>query len=374
MNYNTAPCKIDEGPFVFVSYAHDDTSIVSMVIEGIIASGYKVWYDKNIDVSSLWSDEIANAILASKVFIVFVTKASMASQYVRSEVEFALSKKVKVIPIYLEGMDVLPPGLSLILHSTQGLEGNNPQIITFKICKWLAENWEERGNSQASLVPFAPGADSKGKEKGSLWNLLRREDSEGRPVKKEKTTKAVQVYTERPERPPRALGHASGVPTASSFFLKWLLRIVLLTNITELAYAYQTSGLHIFVVPETFLHWIAPSLVLYWYFARRFSGPYSLFSLLRGFHALQSLLYWTLLLGWLLMAVNLDHFKIWVVWFAQVVSWLRIRYIVDYRAILAWKLPMVPEEAQSIGLLAVLASSGLLLVDMVVETFRKKFF
>ena len=77
--------------------------------------------------------------------------------------EFALGKKVKVIPVYLEGMDVLPPGLSLILHSTQGLEGNNPQIITFKICKWLAQNWEESGKSQVSLVPVAPDADNKGK-------------------------------------------------------------------------------------------------------------------------------------------------------------------------------------------------------------------
>jgi hypothetical protein len=372
MEYNVVPYKIEEGPFVFVSYAHEDASLVSTVIEGIIASGYKVWYDKNIDVSSLWSDEIANAILASKVFIVFVTKASMASQYVRSEVEFALSKKVKVIPVYLEGMDVLPPGLSLILHSTQGLEGNNPQIITFKVCKWLSQNWEEGGKSQASLVPVASDADDKDEEKGSFWSFFRRQNPGGeRPVKKQKPVPIAPAYA---ERPPRVLGHASGVPTASSFFLKWLLRIVLLTNVTELAYGYQTSGLQIFFVPETFLYWILPSVVFYWYFARRFSGPYSFFNLLRGLRVLQPLLYWALLLGWLLMAVDLDHFKIWVMWCAQVNSWLRFRYVIDYRAILALQLPLVPEEAQSMGFLAVLASSGLLLLDMVVEFFRRKFF
>ncbi|MDR1621823.1 MAG: toll/interleukin-1 receptor domain-containing protein [Synergistaceae bacterium] len=370
MEYNMAPCKIGEGPFVFVSYAHDDLPIVSTVIEGIVASGYKVWYDKNIDVSSLWSDEIANAILASKVFIVFVTKASMASQYVRSEVEFALSRKVKVIPVYIEGMDVLPPGLSLILHSTQGLEGNNPQIITFKICKWLTENWEEGGKERASLVPVAPKADDGGKEKKSVWKFLRREDGEERPMTMKKPAKALQAYM---ERPPRVLGHASGVPTASSSLLKWLLRIVLFTNITELLLAYQTSGNQIFFGQETYLYWILPSFVFYWYFDRRFSGPYSLFSFRRSLGALQSLLYWALLLGWLLMVVNLESFKIWVVWAAQIVAWFRLPYIVNFRAILALDLPAVPEKARSIGFLAALGSSGLLLVDMVVAFFRRKF-
>jgi hypothetical protein len=372
MEYNITPYKTGDGPFIFVSYAHDDMSLVSMVIEGIIASGYKVWYDKNIDVSSLWSDEIANAIQTSKVFIVFVTKASMASQYVRSEVEFALSKKVRVIPVYLEGMEVLPPGLSLILHSTQGLEGNNPQLITFKICKWLAQNWEEGGKSQIALASPAPNADEENKGKSGFWSFLRRgDDDEERPAQSQQPASIVPVYA---ERPPKVLGHASGVPTASSFFLKWLWRIVLFSNITELVHVYQAWGLKMFFTPETFLHWIIPSIVFHWYFTRRFSGPYSLFGLLRGLHALQSLLYWVLLLGWALMTVNLDHFKIWAVWIAQVVSWLPFRFALNPRAILALNLPSLPEGARFIGFWAAAISSGLLLIDMVTEFFRRKFF
>jgi hypothetical protein len=339
-----------------------------MVIEGITASGHKVWYDKNIDVSSLWSDEIANAILTSKVFIVFITKASMASQYVRSEVEFALGKKVKVIPVYLEGMEVLPPGLSLILHSTQGLEGNNPQIITFKICKWLAQNLDEGGKDRMSLVPVAQNADDDGdEEKRSAWGFFRRKDRGERPA--QKSTKALNIYTEQPQR---VLGHASGVPTASSFFLKWLLKIALFTNITELIWEYRASGMQMFFLPETFLYWILPSLALYWYFDRRFSGPYSLFNLWSGLRALQSMLYWVLLLGWLLWAVDLNHFKIWVVWIAQAAAWLRLPNVVDYRAIVALKLPLVPDEVRSMGFLAALGSSAFFVVDMVVAFFRRK--
>ncbi|MDR2180956.1 MAG: toll/interleukin-1 receptor domain-containing protein [Synergistaceae bacterium] len=365
MEYNLAPCKIGGGPFIFVSYAHEDVSVVSTVIDGIIASGYKVWYDKNIDVSSLWSDEIANAILASKVFIVFVTKASMASQYVRSEVEFALGKKVKVIPIYLEGMNVLPPGLSLILHSTQGLEGNNPQLITFKICKWLAQNWEESGKSPSSLVPVAPVSrdlEESGEEEGVVRNFFHR-----------KTAK-------KPEKPaymeetPRVLGHASGVPTASSFSLKWLLRIVLFTNLTELIQIYLQSGSQMFFAPETFIYWIIPTVIIRWYFARRFSGPYSLFSRGRTLLFLQSLLYWTFLLGWLIWVVHLDSFKIWVVWIAQAGAWLRIPYVLNYKAILALNLPVLPEEVQTAGFWAAAGSSGLLFVDMLVAFFRSKFY
>jgi hypothetical protein len=358
MNYNAAPCAIGEGPFVFVSYAHDDLPFVSSVVEGIVSSGYKVWYDKNIDVTSIWSDEIANAILASKVFVVFVTKASMASQYVRAEVEFALSKKVKVIPVYLEGMDVLPPGLSLVLHSTQGLEGNNPQIVIFRICKWLTQNWEENERKRTEPALAAHHSGEQDREKKSFWSLGRR---------------AKSTYTPQNERAPKVLGQARGVPTASSFLLKWLLRIVLFVNLTEIIQAYQTSGLQTAFFTGPFLQLGLSSIVMYWYFARRFSGPYSLFSLFGVLRLLQSALYWVFFLGWLLAVLNLDNLKIWALWIAQISTRFRFPYMLNYQAIHALDLPLIPDDLRSIGFLAVAVCGVFFVIDMIGELLRRKF-
>jgi len=134
------PCTVKDRPFIFISYSHSDAHCVFPVLEGIAAAGYNIWYDHGIEIHSTWSDELANAIIASEVVVVFISKNSMASQYVRSEVEFALSKNVKVLPIYLEGTGVLPPGLSLVLHTTQGIVSNDADVIASKLYRWLTHN------------------------------------------------------------------------------------------------------------------------------------------------------------------------------------------------------------------------------------------
>ena len=140
MKCNVVPCTLKDKPFIFISYAHSDASLVFPVLEGIAVDGYNIWYDHGIEVNTTWSDEIANAILASEIAVVFITKDSMASHYVRAEVEFAISKNVGVVPVYLEGTDVMPPGLSMALLSTQGIESNDIGEIVSKLRKWLMQN------------------------------------------------------------------------------------------------------------------------------------------------------------------------------------------------------------------------------------------
>jgi hypothetical protein len=94
---------------VFVSYAHQDAGIVFPVIERVSAGGYAIWYDKGISISSTWTDEIAIAIMKCKAFLLFASKNSVNSSYVRAEVEFALNQRIWVIPVYLDGMDIPPP-------------------------------------------------------------------------------------------------------------------------------------------------------------------------------------------------------------------------------------------------------------------------
>ncbi|MDR3321601.1 MAG: toll/interleukin-1 receptor domain-containing protein [Synergistaceae bacterium] len=135
------PCSLEEKQFVFVSYAHGDAEVVYPIIEGINADGYPVWYDKGINISSTWTDEIAKAIMCCGAFVVFVSRESMASTYVRSEIEFAFNNKITIIPVYLDGMEVLPPGLAMGLNATQGITDiKNPQKIVSQICGALVYN------------------------------------------------------------------------------------------------------------------------------------------------------------------------------------------------------------------------------------------
>jgi hypothetical protein len=150
------PCDLNDESFVFVSYAHLDSDVIFPIIEGIDACGYAVWYDKGINISSTWTDEIATAIMNCSIFIIFITRESAASMYVRSEIEFALNNRVKIIPVYLDGMDVLPPGLALGLNATQGVvDVSNPESIVNQICNTLeSNNVAKKGERKDSNIRY----------------------------------------------------------------------------------------------------------------------------------------------------------------------------------------------------------------------------
>jgi hypothetical protein len=153
---NVIPCNHDEDSFVFVSYAHQDAEVAFPIIERVAAGGYALWYDKGISISSTWTDEIAIAIMKCKAFLLFASKNAVNSTYVRAEIEFALNHKIKVIPVYLDGIDVLPPGLALGLNATQGITDiDTPQFVANQICNALIYNKVRRKDGQdASYAPL----------------------------------------------------------------------------------------------------------------------------------------------------------------------------------------------------------------------------
>ncbi|MDR1732498.1 MAG: toll/interleukin-1 receptor domain-containing protein [Synergistaceae bacterium] len=134
-------CGLDEKSFVFVSYAHQDSATVYPVLARVFRAGYPIWYDRGINVSSTWTDEIAAAIAKCEALLLFASKNAAKSSYVRSEAEYALRLKKKVIPIYLDDMSVLPPGLALSLTPTQGITRvDSVEGIAEQICSALVFN------------------------------------------------------------------------------------------------------------------------------------------------------------------------------------------------------------------------------------------
>ncbi|MDD4834303.1 MAG: TIR domain-containing protein [Lutispora sp.] len=118
-------------PYMFISYAHVDSSMVYPIISEFNDMGYNVWYDEGIEPGIEWPEEIANALDRCSLFVVFITPASAGSLNVRNEINFALSRKLPFIAIYLKET-ALTPGLQLQMGSKQAILKYNMDDESFR--------------------------------------------------------------------------------------------------------------------------------------------------------------------------------------------------------------------------------------------------
>ena len=394
MKCNVVPCKIEDKPFVFISYAHSDSHFVFPVIEAIAADGYNIWFDHGIEINTTWSDEIANAIMESEVVVVFVTKVSMASSYVRSEVEFAFSKKIDVIPVYLEGTDILPPGLSLTLHSTQGIASNDPETIIFKLRHWLMRNFRhedwvpvQSSTSYTPPTPSTPPASSSQKitELAAKDHRATPKDEDATPPEDEGNYWGSGIHGNKEEYEKYLIikdrlegkrgryhrRYKSGIHVVSSYpFLGWLVGINIFAGITKILGVYIKVGMKASFI-NALLHEIVPLGALYWYYFRRYTIKESFLERLLPFSdKFQTMLYWLLPVGWLCATLNLEELKLWLPWIASLTD--RIGLNLNYETIMSMVLPSIPQWIQSLGFLTAAFSGALLVSDMFISFFTEK--
>lgn len=119
----TDPLAAYEGdePYVFVCYSHDDKQAVYAEIRWLQDHGVHVWYDtRGIHPGSEWSDSLARAIDGANRFVYFITPRSVASEYCRRELSYALAEAKPVLAVHLEATDV-PGGLRLSLENRQAI-------------------------------------------------------------------------------------------------------------------------------------------------------------------------------------------------------------------------------------------------------------
>ena len=103
-------------PYIFISYAHADDESVLPLIEEIGSRGYNVWFDDGIEVGSEWQECIARHLEKASLVISFISNAYVRSTNCRKELNFALSRGINVINIYLEDT-ALTPGIELQISS-----------------------------------------------------------------------------------------------------------------------------------------------------------------------------------------------------------------------------------------------------------------
>ncbi len=105
-------------PYIFFSYSHADRELVEKIIVGLKQNMCRVWYDEGLTPGESWNDDLAEHIKNAEVVVIMLTQNSIMSRYVKAEINYAISKNVKILPVFLECVE-LPSGLEMMLCDVQ---------------------------------------------------------------------------------------------------------------------------------------------------------------------------------------------------------------------------------------------------------------
>lgn len=106
--------------YIFVSYAHKNSSQVQPIMQAMIHHGFRLWYDSGIEAGTEWPEYIADHLARCEAVIVFMTNDTVASKNCRNEINFALSLDKPILVVYMDRV-TLTQGLQLQLNSTQSM-------------------------------------------------------------------------------------------------------------------------------------------------------------------------------------------------------------------------------------------------------------
>ena len=93
--------------FIFVSYAHKDEDNVFPEIIRFQNMKYNVWYDEILSPGNEWKKDVAEHLLDSDLFIIFMSNNSAVSRNCRKEFYCALEHNKHIIPFYLEDFNTI---------------------------------------------------------------------------------------------------------------------------------------------------------------------------------------------------------------------------------------------------------------------------
>jgi hypothetical protein len=114
---------------VFISYAHEDRSVIDHIQSRLDAAGYAVWIDReSITGGELWRTRIVEAIESSNVFLLMLSPNSVKSKYVLQELNIADGERKPILPVVIAEMEIPKTmklqlaGLQLVIFSGDDLD------------------------------------------------------------------------------------------------------------------------------------------------------------------------------------------------------------------------------------------------------------
>ncbi|HEY7724501.1 MAG TPA: toll/interleukin-1 receptor domain-containing protein [Anaeromyxobacteraceae bacterium] len=91
---------------VFLSYAADDKQAAEQLAEGLRGQSLEVWTDALLVPGENWAAGMADALGQSDAMVVLLTPRSVESEWVRRDIDYALSSKRferRLIPVVIGG-------------------------------------------------------------------------------------------------------------------------------------------------------------------------------------------------------------------------------------------------------------------------------
>ena len=114
---------------VFISYAHEDRSVIDPIQSRLDAAGYAVWIDReSITGGELWRTRIVEAIENSNVFLLMLSPNSVKSKYVLQELNIADGERKPILPVVIAKVEIPKTmklqlaGLQLVIFSGDDLD------------------------------------------------------------------------------------------------------------------------------------------------------------------------------------------------------------------------------------------------------------
>jgi adenylate cyclase len=92
---------------IFISYSRKDSEQALQLAERLQGEGMSVWIDqRGIEAAKTWSEEIVNAIEASKAFLLLLSNHSIESDNVARELSLAYESKRPLVPVAIEDVSL----------------------------------------------------------------------------------------------------------------------------------------------------------------------------------------------------------------------------------------------------------------------------
>ncbi|MEN0065885.1 MAG: toll/interleukin-1 receptor domain-containing protein [Myxococcota bacterium] len=101
----------------FVSYAHQDRTLVDPIVAGLVKTSVEPWMDKRIQAGTQWAGAIVDALQRAEIVLVFCSVHAYASNHVKREVYLADRYGKPLIPVLLDTSE--PPADFAYFFATQ---------------------------------------------------------------------------------------------------------------------------------------------------------------------------------------------------------------------------------------------------------------
>ncbi len=110
------PAYKGKEPFVFVCYAHEDSTVVYPELTWLREQGINLWYDEGISVDKK-QEAIGDSLLGASRVVFYISVHSLQSDHCNREINLAFDEGKDVLPVYLEDIELtseLNVGLSRV--------------------------------------------------------------------------------------------------------------------------------------------------------------------------------------------------------------------------------------------------------------------